>query len=324
MIEAAKKAGAQAVKFQYFSRRNLVTEAYLDDLERGTVKLENVDGWKTPEMNLHDVRAQVDAFTLSGEEIAALRDLCRRTGIDFGCTPVDEEGIEFLKRIGADFLKIASMDADNPAMLAAAARSQMPLVVSTGMADLSEIDRAWRLLSAAGVSNLAMLHCVSIYPPRDEIVNLRFMKTMMRLFDCEIGYSDHTLGCGITLAAVALGARVIEKHFTLDKNMPGWDHKVSADRDELTFICGEGERIRRALGERYKRISPEETEKRDKFRRSITTARRIERGRVIRREDLTFKRPGTGIRPEQVDFVAGRRASRDLEEDRTLTFEDIL
>lgn len=322
MIHSAKKCGADAVKFQFFTSENLLTQKYLDDLDSGQVKIENVDSWETKELNLVGVRQQIDKFINSKEQLEIFRKYARDIGIDFGCTPVDKDGVVFLKEIESDFIKLASMDADNDLMIQAAIDSNLPLIISTGMADLREIDFVYNLIRKNLVNNFSLLHTVSIYPPRDEIVNLNFIDTLNKIYDCEIGYSDHTLGFSVALAAIAKGVRVIEKHFTLDKKMPGWDHKVSADENDMKIITTEGKKIFKALGASYKVLSDEELAKREKFRRSVTTKHELKKGHILSVNDITFKRPGTGIKPKELKYILGRKLNKSISKDVTLCLSD--
>ena len=320
MIDEAKRCGAHAVKFQYFDE-TLCTNKYLDELDQGIVKLENVDKWETKSLGLATIRDQIRAFTNTKEEFQILRDYCKKIGIDFGCTAEDEYGVEVVASLQSDFLKIASNDLDNPRTIQAAIKSKMPIIISTGMSSLAEIDEAYTLFREANYTNFALLHCVSIYPPRNEIVNLNFMNTLQQIYDCEIGYSDHTLGYAISLAAIAKGAKIIEKHFTLDKNMEGWDHKVSADPQDLEIICKEGQNIFECLGSNYKVVSQEEIEKREKFRKSATTAKDIKEGEIITESDIVFRRPGTGITATEAKWLIGRKAKHNIAEDTTLLWD---
>jgi len=322
MIKAAKDCGADAVKFQYFTKSNLFTSEYMADLDKGVVKIENVDKWETKELNLSGVSAQIDEFTNDKDQLIIFRDYCENIGIDFGCTPVDADGARFLKDINSDFIKLASMDADNPPMIEAAIETGLPIIISTGMADLQEIDAIYNLFRSRGIENFALLHTVSIYPPRDEIVNLNFIDTLKNLYDCEIGYSDHTLGFEVPLAAIGKGVKVIEKHFTLDKNMYGWDHKVSADEADLRIICEGGNKVFRSLGSSYKLLSPEELDKRKKFRRSATLNVDVKKGHILKEEDIVYKRPGTGIKPNEVKFIMNRKFRKDTKKDKTLSLDD--
>ena len=324
MIETAKECGADAVKFQHFDVSNLCTADNLNDLDSGAVKLENVDDFSTPELGLNNVREQIIAFSFSEEEMTDVRNYAKSIDIDFGCTTEDAEGVRFLQKLDVDFIKLSSADVNNISLIEAASLSKYPILLSTGMADLAEIDAAFRIFKKIESSNFALLHCVSIYPPSEDIVNLNFIDTLNMLFDCPIGYSDHTLDYSITLAAIAKGVNIIEKHFTLDKNMPGWDHKVSADPNDLKIICSEGARIHKALGSKYKNVSKDELDKRDSFRKSITTNTAFKKGEMISIDRLAFKRPGTGISPDLLKYIVGRKVNKDIEDDKTLHWDDII
>lgn len=321
MIDEAKRCGAHAVKFQFFNETNLSTNKYLDELDSGKVKLENVDKWESKGLGLSTIREQVRAFMSTKEQLKIFRDYAKKIDLDFGCTPADEFGVEFLASIQSDFIKLSSMDADNPKMINAAIKTGLPIIISTGMSSLAEIDEIYNIFKKAKYDNFSLLHCVSIYPPRNEIVNLNFINTLQQIYDCEIGYSDHTLGYAISLAAIAKGAKIIEKHFTLDKNMEGWDHKVSADPQELEIICKEGQNIFECLGSNYKVVSQDELDKREKFRRSATTTRNIKEGEIITEDDIVYKRPGTGITPTEAKWLIGRKARHDIAEDTTLIWD---
>lgn len=321
MIKKAKECGADAVKFQFFDEHNLSTNKYIDELEQGLVKLENVQKWESKSLNLFNIRDQIKAFITSAEQLKIFRNYCQELQIDFGCTAAEEKGIAFLKEIKSDFIKIASCDLNNPKMTNAAIETNLPIIISTGMSSLAEIDEIYNIFREANYNNFSLLHCVSIYPPRNEIVNLNFMNTLQKIYDCEIGYSDHTLGYAISLAAIAKGAKIIEKHFTLDKNMEGWDHKVSADPKDLEIICREGQNIFECLGSNYKVVSQDELEKREKFRKSATTARNIREGEIITEDDIVYKRPGTGITPAEAKWLVGRKARHNIAEDTTLLWD---
>ena len=212
----------------------------------------------------------------------------------------------------APFIKVASMDLNNYPFLDYIARKKIPVIISTGLSELSEIDKAVKTIESAGNNNIVILHCVATYPPADTDVNLNNIKTMMAAFpDYPIGFSDHTIGSVVPLSAVTLGACVLEKHFTLDKEMEGWDHKVSATKDELTDIIYGSKRIVDALGS-Y-RISATESEvQRREFRRSIVVTRDMKAGDIIATSDLDYKRPAGGFDPEMTEYLVGRTMRRDL------------
>jgi len=213
------------------------------------------------------------------------------------------------------------MDVNNYPFLEYVAKKNKPIVISTGLSELYEIDKAIRTIENTGNDQIVILHCVSIYPPKDEEVNLNNITTLQNIYDYPIGYSDHTLGATIALASVVKGACIIEKHFTLDKNMFGWDHKVSADSEDLKTICAESKRIYKAMGN--KRIYREENDERVvEFRRSIVLTRDMKKGEIITEKDIDFKRPGRGIEPGYANIIIGRKLNKDLKYDDIITFED--
>ncbi|QKF91986.1 N-acetylneuraminic acid synthetase [Campylobacter sp. CCUG 57310] len=324
MIKAAKDCGADAVKFQFFTKDTLATNDYLDELDSGVVKLENVDKWETGELGLKNVREQIDAFVNSEEQLKIFRKYCYELDIDFGCTPVDSHGVKFLHDIKSDFIKISSMDANNLEMIEYCIDSNIAIIISTGMATLQDIDKIYNLFISKKYSNFSILHCVSIYPPRDEIVNLNFIDTLKGIYECDIGYSDHSLGFSLPIAAIAKGCKIIEKHFTLDKNMPGWDHKVSADENDLRIICREGKKVFRSLGNKYKILSEDELEKRKKFRRSMVAKRNLDKGHILTKEDFLYKRPGIGISPDESIFFIGKKLTKDIKADKTIFKSDFI
>lgn len=324
MIKAAKDCGADAVKFQYFTKDNLFTDDYLSELDSGNVKLENVDKWEDKELGLTNIREQISAFTNDEKQLLVFKNYCDEIGIDFGCTPVDEDGVKFLAKIKSDYVKISSMDANNLEMIDACIKAKLPVIISTGMATLQDIDKIYNLFRERNYTNFSILHCVSIYPPRDEIVNLNFIDTLKGIYDCDIGYSDHSLGFSLPIAAIAKGCKVIEKHFTIDKNMPGWDHKVSADENDLRIICEEGNKVFRSLGSKYKVLSDDEIEKRKKFRRSMVAKHDLKNGHILTKEDFVYKRPGTGISPDEEKFFIGKKITKDIKQDKTIFESDFI
>ena len=324
MIKAAKNCGASAVKFQFFTKDNLFTQKYLSDLDKGNVVIENIDSWETKELNLYSVSSQIDAFTNDKKQLIIFREYAKKIGIDFGCTPVDEDGINFLKDIESDFIKLSSMDSNNLGMIELAMHSNLPIIVSTGMSNLAEIDEVYNLFIKNNFNNFALLHTVSIYPPKDEMINLNFIETLRQIYHCEIGYSDHSLGFEVPLAAIAKGVKILEKHFTLNKNMLGWDHKVSADEEDLKIICNGANKVYKSLGKKYKVLSNEELEKREKFRRSATLKRDVSKGHKLTEDDIVFKRPGTGISPAEIKFILGKKTNKKLKKDKTLLLSDFV
>jgi len=315
LMNAAKEAGADCVKFQSWTKNSIFSKIKYE--ENYFLKDDYRD---RSDYNLEKI---VEKFSTSKEELFELKSTADELSIDFACTPFSSDEAKFLALdLNIPFIKIASMDVNNYPFLSFVAKLGKPIVLSTGLSSLSEIDRAVAVIEETGNKKLAILHCVSEYPPKDTDVNLLNIKTLQKCYpEYVIGFSDHSIGVCLPLASVAIGAKIIEKHFTLDKEMFGWDHKVSADSKELKQICNDGKRIAQALG--TKRIStPETKERKSEFRRSIVTQKPIKKGQVFTDDALTFKRPGTGIKPEFIDFILGRKASRDIGEDELLKPDD--
>jgi N-acetylneuraminate synthase len=197
-------------------------------------------------------------------------------------------------------------------------------MIALGMCSLGEIENIVNLVPQKFRHNVTLLHCVSLYPPKDEYVNLNFIKTLKQNFGLPVGFSDHTIGTAIPLGAIANGADVIEKHFTLDKNMPGWDHKVSANPEEMRIICEDGKRIIDAMGDGMKVVSEAELNKRLAFRRGLVTKHALKAGHELVYDDFMFKRPGTGISADRLNEVIGRHVAHDMEADKTIFWEDLV
>lgn len=248
----------------------------------------------------------------------------RELGIDYGTSAFTKKDVDFCIDQKCANLKVASCDVTNLDLIEYVISKDYPTQIALGMASLAEIEAVVKLIPERFKHNVTLLHCVSLYPPKDEYVNLNFLHTLRQAFGMEVGYSDHTFGFSIPLAAIALGATVIEKHFTLDKNLPGWDHKVSANPEEMRIIASESKRIVDALGNGIKVVSDDEIAKQKKFRRSITTADSLKAGQEITYNDILFKRPGTGIPADRFKEVIGRHVNRDIEENKTLFWEDLV
>ena len=210
-----------------------------------------------------------------------LKRYCDDIGIEFCSTPFSKEEVNLLEEMKVPFYKIASMDINNLSLLGHVARKQKPILLSTGMATLAEIENAVRTIEAEGNSQIILLHCIAIYPPAYEDINLNNIPMLRQTFGFPVGFSDHTIGISIPLASVALGSCVIEKHFTLDKDLPGWDHEISADPSEMKTIVLEAKNVCKALGSCRRIVSGAELEKRKKFRRGAGVTKCIERGKTI-------------------------------------------
>ena len=307
LIDAAKDAGADAVKFQTFKTENL--------LSKNIVVPKHVESKES----LFDT---IRGLELSEEAHYMLSEYCKQKGIVFMSTPMDNNSVDLLEDIGVPVFKVASCDLDNLPLLKYISKTEKPIILSTGMGSISEVGEAIEVIKSNGNADIILLHCVSAYPPKVEDVNLRAMETLRNAFKLTVGYSDHTIGINIPLAAVALGAKVIEKHFTLDKNMEGPDHAVSADPDDLERLVSGIREIEESFGTGVKVPSKDEIEMRRSFRKSIVAIADIKKGATIMPEMLSVKRPGTGISPKYFDFVAGRKAERDLSKDDLITMDD--
>lgn len=317
LILEAKEAGADCVKFQSWNKNSLFAQVKFDD------NYFIADDYRDrTDFTLEEI---VEEYSISESELLEMKKFADNVGIDCTSTPFSETEADFLvDKLHSPFIKVASMDLNNIPFLKYLAKKQLPMVISTGLSELHEIDKAIRTIEETGNDQICILHCVSNYPPEDSEVNLNNIKTLMATYpNYPIGFSDHTIGIEIPLASVALGACVIEKHFTLDKNMEGWDHKVSASREELEAIVKGSKRIQQALGS-FRVSAPEPEEKKSEFRRSIVLSRALSEGEVITVDDIDYKRPGTGIKPEMTDFIVGRRVNKSLDFDHVLTMEDIL
>lgn len=324
MMLAAKESGADAVKFQLYRKQDLWTMDHLTELNEGVVKLENVSAWNTKELGLKNIFEQVEKFAVQEQEHIEYFRYARELGIDYSTSTFTKQDVDFVIDEKVSFLKIASCDVTNLELIEYCLSKEYPLLISLGMSTLAEIEQLVRLIPPFMKDKVTLLHCISLYPPKDDYINLRFMQTLRNAFGVKVGYSDHSLGFSVPLAAVALGATCIEKHFTLDKDLPGWDHKVSANPEEMRIICEESKRIVDSLGDGVKILSDDELAKQKKFRRSMATAKALAAGQVITKEDIAFKRPGTGIPADRLSEIIGRRVNKDIAEDKTLFWEDLV
>ena len=306
LVDAAKVAGVDCIKFQTFKSKNLVSHnAQKAEYQKDT----------TGEGSQVDMLKRLE---LSYDEFLELKGYCDQVGICFLSTPFDFDSIDFLNSIDMPFWKIPSGEITNYPYLVALARTGKPVVMSTGMCEMSEIEAAISVLRKNGTQSIKLLHCNTEYPTPFEDVNLKAMQTMHDAFDLEVGYSDHTKGIEVPIAAVALGATLIEKHFTLDRNMEGPDHKASLEPEELAAMVLSIRHIEKALGTGEKTPSQSEKKNIAIARKSIVAKTEIKAGETLSVNNVTVKRPGTGISPMKWNEIIGTKAIRDFEEDEPI------
>lgn len=314
MIHIAKECGADCVKFQSWTKNSVFSKKVYEDNY-----FLNDDYRDRTDYTLEQI---VDAYHIDEQKHIMLKEYCDKIGIDFNSTPFSKAEVDLLvDKLDVPFIKIASMDLNNIPFLTYIAKKNKPVVMSTGLCDLSDVNDAVKCLRTNGCEKIILLHCVSIYPPKDEEVNLNNIDMLRMNFSCPVGYSDHTLGTVAPILSIAKGACIIEKHFTLDKNMEGWDHKISANPEELKVICDATASAYKMLGTSNKVVS-ENRERREAFQRSIVAAKPIQKGHIITEEDLEYKRPGTGIPPKYYRFLIGKEAKRDITFDEIIRYED--
>jgi N-acetylneuraminate synthase len=315
LVDAARAAGADAVKFQTFRAEDVVTpEAVTADYQRVN----------TGETSQFEMIKRLELDEAAHAEVARH---CRQQGIEFFSTPFSEDAVAMLVRLGVPRLKLPSGEITNKRLLECAADTGLPLLMSSGMATLEEVQRAigwiaarWQAggRPAPGPGNLTVLHCTSAYPAPADSLNLRALATIAQATGLPVGYSDHSQGVEAALAAVALGATMIEKHLTLDKELPGPDHRASADPAEFAAMVQGIRSVQDMLGDGLKQPQPIEQNTRDVARRSLVVMRNLARGHRLSDEDLGLRRPGTGIAPDQWEQAVGRRLAVDLQAHTTL------
>jgi N,N'-diacetyllegionaminate synthase len=309
LIDIAFEAGVDVVKFQTFTAENLVTES----AKKATYQTLSTDPNETQYTMLKKLE-------ISNEEHWKLIDHCKKKNIEFFSTAFDIESLEFLTKLNLNRYKIPSGEITNLPYLKMIGRLNKPVILSTGMSTLGEIEAAIAILEGSGLSrqDLTVLHCNTEYPTPAYDVNLNAMISIRDAFGVSVGYSDHTSGIEISLAAVAMGATVIEKHFTIDKTLPGPDHKASLNPIELISLVKGIRNIEQALGDGIKRPSKSEEKNKNIARKSIVAKCLIKFGDTFSADNLTTKRPGNGISPMRMDEVFGRVAKRDFLKDEII------
>ncbi|MFK7946516.1 MAG: N-acetylneuraminate synthase [Saprospiraceae bacterium] len=313
LIDVATDAGVDYVKFQTFKAEKLVSKS----AKKAAYQVENTG-------DDNSQYAMIKKLELDEEKHNILIKYCNQKGIKFLSTAFDHESVDLLENLGIDLYKIPSGEITNKPFIEKIASKNKPIILSTGMADIGEIEDALDVLYENGIdrNNVTVLHCNTEYPTPIGDVNLSAMNTIGETFKVDIGYSDHTLGIEVAIAAVARGAICIEKHFTLDRNMEGPDHRASLEPNELKEMVRSIRNIEKALGNGIKKPSKSEKKNIEIARKSIHTANNLTKGHVLRQEDLLMKRPGNGISPMDVLSVIGRKLTKKLSEDTLITFQD--
>ncbi len=309
MVEAARECGVDYIKFQTFKADKIANKFALQaDYQK---------------RNLHEDSSQVEMLRkleLADKDFVLLKAYCDSSDVRFMSTPFDLESIDFLCGLGMDYMKVPSGEITNLPYLRKIASKGIPVIMSTGMCGLGEIEDALDILYNGGMStgDITLLHCNTEYPTPMADVNLRAMETLRSAFGTKVGYSDHTRGIEVPVAAVVMGASVIEKHFTLDKSLPGPDHVASLEPSELRAMVDAIRNIELAVGTSVKRVSSSERKNKAVARKSIVAAKDIKAGECLTEDNLTVKRPGSGISPMLWDSVMGKKAIRDFAADELI------
>jgi len=313
LIDAASDAGADAVKFQTFHADNVVT-----------CTAEKAGYQKNTTPSDESQYEMLKKLELSDDVFLELSDYAKKRGILFLSTPFDEDSVDFLDRIDVPAFKIPSGEITNFPLLKKIAGKKKTIILSTGMASLGEVEDAFFYLKKCSSVDIILLHCTTSYPASIHSVNLRAMETLRCAFKVPVGYSDHTVGITIPVAAVAMGACVLEKHFTLDRTLPGPDHKASLEPEELQAMVKAIRDIERARGNGIKELNEEEESIKKVARRSIVARCDINTGDMLNDSNLAIKRPGTGIESKYYDMIIGKQIKKNIKKDTIITWNDIL
>ena len=301
MVRVASEAGVDAIKFQTFKADRLVT----DDSPKAPYQLQSTDP-------IEGQHAMLERLQLDEQDHLRLRDACRDAGVMFLSTPFDRESADLLDELGVPAFKIASPDLVDLPLLAHVAAKGKPMLVSTGAATIEEVGAGMRAIAAGGGRDVVLLHCVTSYPAAPSDINLRAMSTLADMFGTAVGLSDHTLGIDIAVAAVALGASVVEKHFTLDRRLPGPDHRASLEPDELRALVSSIRRVESALGNGLKVPAPSEHSVAAVARKSLVASDAIAAGTALRADMVSMMRPAAGLPASALADLLGRTAVADI------------
>ncbi|MBA5851072.1 N-acetylneuraminate synthase [Clostridium sp. cel8] len=311
LVDVAVSSGADAIKFQTFKAENLVTK----NAPKAEYQKNNTGNGNQYEM--------LKNLELSLEDHITLKNYSEKKGIMFISTPFDFESVDLLEKVNVPLYKISSGDLTNIPLLKYISKLKKPMIISTGMANLGEVEEAVRAVEECGNNQISLLHCTSNYPTDYEDVNLNAMITLKNAFKLPVGYSDHTVGIEVAIAASAMGAKIIEKHFTLDKNMKGPDHKASLNPEELIKMISCIRNIEKAFGDGIKRCNKSEEKSKFVSRKSIVAKRFIKKGELIFLDMIDIKRPEGGVEPKYIQYITGNKALVDIEKDSLITWDSI-
>jgi N-acetylneuraminate synthase len=313
LIDVAAASGVDAVKFQTLNAARYISRF----APKADYQLVTTDQQETQ-------LSMVQQYELNKDQHLQLMEHCAKAGVIFFSTPFEESAVDLLEDIGTDVYKIPSGEITNLPFLTYVGRKRKPIILSTGMSALSEVETAVRTIQAESNAGIILLHCVSNYPSAPSDSNLLAMSTMEAALKLPVGYSDHTPGVEVSVAAVALGACVIEKHYTLDREMVGPDHKASLVPMELRNLVDSIRNVEQSLGDGVKRAMASEANTRSVARKSLVAAGDLRSGTALSKDHLVAKRPGTGISPAELRYVLGRKITRDLVEDEILGWDDLV
>ena len=310
LVDAAKEAGADAVKFQTFKTKNLVTK----NARKAEYQIKN-----SGEESQYEMIMKIE---LSADDFWEIAKYAEDKGIIFLSSPFDSESVDLLDEIDIPAFKIASGEITNFPLLKCIAKKQKPVILSTGMSTIGEVEEALNLIEKYN-DDIILMHCLTNYPAKKEDANLNVIKTLEYAFKRPVGFSDHTSGIEMSVAAVALGSCVIEKHFTIDKNLPGPDHKASLEPHELSEMVKAIRNIEKGLGNGIKKPTDDEIKIKKLVRKSIVAKEDILKGSILTEEMLEIKRPGTGIEPKYLDELVGKELIEDIKKDDLLKWNQL-
>lgn len=313
LIDAAKDAGADAVKFQVFKAENVVTK----NAEKAKYQTKNTDENKSQ-------LAMLKQLELDDENFRELYTYAKKNNIVFLSSAFDKESVDLLTDLRVSAFKIASGEITNFPLLKYIAEKKKPVILSTGMSTMDEIEDALKVIRENGTNDIILLHCITNYPVKKEETNLRVIETLRQRFKLPVGFSDHTFGITIAIAAAVLGAVLIEKHFTLDRSLRGPDHKASLEPNELKEMIRAIRDVEKALGDGVKKPTKEEERIKNAVRRSIVAKVTIPKGAAITEDMLDFKRPGIGLEPKHLNKIIGMKAKKHIKPDELVTLDKLV